>query len=246
MRDNLTNPIEDEFSEAALHLLLDEYASASGETLLARYETAAPLENPILDRKCRGQIRRYFRRKGIHRAIQRGAKAAAVLLVCLGLCLPLALSVEAIRVPVLNFCLVRYPRFLQIIASPKTPSEETRLFDALKAEQKAFAPDGYSVFQSDASAVSFFALYRSDAWETASISVYGNDGSLRVDSENCTQSELEINGMEAIHLKKKGTPEQSLLLFVTRQGVVCHLYASNLSEEAFLEFVYSFAGFFSV
>lgn len=99
------------------------------------------------------------------------------------------------------------------------------------------------MFQEDSGDSFFLSGYQNDAGDVASIGVYTSEGSLRVDSENCTETKLTVNGMDAVHWQKIGQTQQTLLLIDPENGVTCVLYASNLEETEFWHFVYTFAAF---
>lgn len=245
MRNNRTKTLEDKFCDAALNLILDEYAAESGAQLLKEYENTADVDSPAstLEEKCRKEIRSFFRKKHFKTALVRCAKTAVISIVCLGICLTMALSVDAIRIPFLNFFLERSSRYTQVSTYPAAPVESKNVFAALNMDRDSFAPDGYSLSQSDYNTSCFTALYANQKDDIASIGVYDIHGNLKVDSEDCTENTLTVNGFEAIHWKKKHEPAQSILLLIPEKGITCHLYASNLSETDFLDFVFRFAAF---
>ena len=243
MQDNRTKALEDAFGDAALNLILDEYAGESGAQLLKEYEHAARVSSPKLDALCKKQIYTVFRKKQLCTAAVRCVKAAVLTIACLGVCLTMAMSVEAIRVPVLNFFLERTPRYTQISTQPSGKSESTSVFAALNSERESFTPEGYTLFRAEYGAASFTAVYSNPAGDSANISVFDTHGNLRVDSEDCTETRLTVNGLEAIHWKNNRDPSQSVLLLVPEKEIVCHLYASNMTESDFWDFIYGFAAF---
>lgn len=244
MEDNRSKKLEDEFANAALDLLLDKYAGCSGAQMLEEY-THFCSENPMdeeLDRICSKKIRRTFQKQHFLKAAARCGKTAMILLVCLCFGLTLVLSVEALRVPFLNYFLVRFPQYTQVIFQPEAGEKEP-LFTSLHQSSPEFAPEGYTMFQADHGDSFFLSGYQNDAGDVASIGAYTSEGSLRVDSENCTETKLTVNGMDAVHWQKIGQTQQTLLLIDPENGVTCVLYASNLEETEFWHFVYTFAAF---
>ena len=244
MEDNHVKKLEDEFADAALDLMLDEYAGHSGAQMLEAY-THSHSEiagNEKLDRLCSRRIRHAFQRKHFRKAAAQCGKAAVMILVCLCCGLTLVLYMEALRVPFLNYFLVRFPQYTQVIFQPEAGEKEP-LFTSLHQSSPEFAPEGYTMFQEDHGDSFFLSGYQNDAGDVASIGVYTSEGSLRVDSENCTETKLTVNGMDAVHWQKIGQTQQTLLLIDPENGVTCVLYASNLEETEFWHFVYTFAAF---
>lgn len=243
MKDNRSKMLEDEFGNAALNLMLDKYAGESGAQLLEEYERASQTGGfaAELDRVCERQIRRVFQRRRFQELLLRFAKTAAVSIACLCLCLTMILSVDALRVPFLNFFLVRGQKYTQVGMQSEKASQSADLFAELEAASRDFAPDGYALTRAESTAASFSALYENEAGDIASISVYDGHGVLNVDSEDCTETRLTVNGLEAVHWKKRTTPAQSVLLLDPEREVCCHLYAANMPEADFWRFVYTFA-----
>lgn len=243
MEDNRAERLADQFADAALQLLLDEYAAQSGARLLAEYESDphAGVCPPELDEKCGKRIRRAFRKKRLLAITARCAKAAIAVLVCLCFSLTLAMSVEAIRVPMLRYYLERFPGHMTITTRQEETAGASDIFAALERERESFAPEGYSLTQSEEAGGFFTAIYENDRGDMAAIHVGESSATLSVDTEDCTETKRTVNGLEAFYWRKKNTPVQSVLLLVPEKEISCHLYASNLSEADFWAFVYGFA-----
>ena len=245
MKNNRSRILEEEFGDAALNLLLDEYSERSGAELLKAYQASAKGEflPSELDKTCTKMIQHTFHKHHLKVAAARCAKVAVVMIVCLCISITMIMSVEALRIPVLNFYLVRFPRYSQILPQSAKGSELVDLFSSLQDNCTSFAPKEYTLIQSEQSPGSFFAAYQNASGDCASISAYDNDGVVHFDSENCTETKLTVNGMEAYHWKKTDDPEQRLLLIAPDHGINCYLCARNMPEDDFWMFVYTFASF---
>ena len=146
MQDNRLKILEDEFGDAALNLLLDEYSAYHGAQLVEEYQTQEkgnwfPEE---LDKACRKRIQQKIHRQRLQKTASHCAKAAVIMIVCLCLSITMILSVEALRIPVLNFCLVRFPRFSQVLPQASITSDLSDLFVSLDNNCVSFEPEGYA------------------------------------------------------------------------------------------------------
>lgn len=171
--------------DAQMALLMDAYAKAEGEALMAESEL---LEEPMSEEfkaQCLRLIDREFakrRRKKRYRAAARNtAKAALVAFALIALLSVGIMSVEAIRVPVLNFFLEHKEKFTTIFFTPTDPVDTTRegmvqegplaglLPDTYKMDSYNELPNGNtrSVYLTDANK---FIMYSARRWENASMS----------------------------------------------------------------------------
>ena len=98
---------EEQIQDASLLILMDEYAQADGQKLLTNFKASGMTMPVSLDRVCQLQFDQYRRKSEkstlLRNTVYRVAKIAAVLVLVCSLSANLILSVEAIRVPCLNF-----------------------------------------------------------------------------------------------------------------------------------------------
>ena len=143
----------DQFDDAAFALMMDEYAEAEGERLRAEFEEAmrsgtAPACPPELDEKCRKQIKRHFgkQRRSAYAGLTRrvAGRAAACLLIALGISATLIMSVEALRVPFWKFLMKDYGTQMEFDFSDFSESGVPYV-DLLDTEDPVFfyVPEGY-------------------------------------------------------------------------------------------------------
>ena len=119
----------DNFEDARMALLLDEFAKEEGEVLLA--ESGQLEESEAFKAECLALIDKAFakrrRVKRFRRAVLSTARAALITFAVLGALTVGLMSVEAIRVPVLNFLIEYHEKFTSVIFTPSdivtTPAE---------------------------------------------------------------------------------------------------------------------------
>ena len=112
----------DNFEDARMALLMDAYAKEEGEALLAESEL---LEEPMSEEfkaECFALIDKAFakrqRARRFRRAALRTAKAALLTFAVLCALTMGLMSVEAIRVPVLNFLIEHHEKFTSVLFTP--------------------------------------------------------------------------------------------------------------------------------
>ena len=110
----------DNFEDARMALLLDEFAKEEGEALLA--ESGQLEESEAFKAECLALIDKAFakrrRVKRFRRAVLSTARAALITFAVLGALTVGLMSVEAIRVPVLNFLIEYHEKFTSVIFTP--------------------------------------------------------------------------------------------------------------------------------
>lgn len=232
MKDERRQRLLDQYEDAVLQLLMDEYAEAEGEALLKEFEEAerrGEVEDipEELDQKCRQIIHRSFaakRRKdraaGIGKML---GKVAVIVLLLTGFSTTIVLTVEAFRIPILNYLIKHDIRFSTLLflddnQDPKEdPLESIDVEDCVSADyilqSKTKNPDGSVIY--------FFENYE----KSISILIKPSVGMLNYDAESATQTPIKVNEWEAILITGEGyrviwlNAEHNLVFDVTTNGV---------------------------
>lgn len=232
MKDERRQRLLDQYEDAALQLLMDEYAEAEGERLLKEFEEAerrGEVEDipEELDQKCRQIIHRSFAaKKRKDRAANFGkmlGKVAVVVLLLTGFSTTLVLSVEAFRIPILNYLIKHDIRFSTLLffddnQDPKEdPLESIDVEDCVPADyvlqSKTRNPDGSLIY-----------LFE-NAEGDISVQITPCIGMLNYDAEKAKQIPTKVNDCEAILIDGEGyriiwlNAEQKLVFDVTTNGV---------------------------
>ena len=114
MNDQRRERLEDAWDETALELLMDDYAEIAGSELYDEYCSDLEIGNvedlpAELDESCQEMIHASFtaeskaKKNPLNTALSYVYKAAMVVLAIFGATTVLVVSVDALRVPVLNF-----------------------------------------------------------------------------------------------------------------------------------------------
>ena len=195
----------DQFDDAAFALMMDEYAEAEGERLRAEFEEAmrsgtAPACPPELDEKCRKQIKRHFgkQRRSAWAGIARRAagRAAACLLIALGISAALVMSVEALRVPFWKFIMEEYGSSTVFDFSGMNEENQGVYIDPLEMEDpvKFYLPEGYHnvSFEEDQGRIN--AVYETDDGRFVAFEMIHSDSNL----SNTVQSAYDFERFELV------------------------------------------------
>lgn len=233
MREHISD-LQQRFGDAAMELLMQEYAQTDGDLLLERYRGECDRVSmpDAMDRHCRNLIQKSYQRMLIISALKRTARVAACILIMLCLAFPLAMSVEAFRIPVLNFILKEGKEFTQVSFAQNTSSFSA--LDQLRVIIWEAVPDGYQLtlenvhtdkHMGSESITSLFIRFQDDQKRALAIGVTKAAGSISVDSENAETTSMELFGQQAVILAKDGelraiwvNEEQGQLYDVTGYG----------------------------
>lgn len=245
MKDERRQRLLDQYEDAALQLLMDEYAEAEGEALWKEFQEAesrGEVEDipEELDRKCKQIIHRSFaakRRKDRFASIGKMlGKVAVVVFLLTGFSTTVVLSVEAFRIPILNYLINHDIRFSTLLFLGDDKETEKDPLDSINVED--CVPAGYilqsKTYDSDGSVIYYFKNVQSDI----SIFITPSVGMLNYDSESAMQTPTKVNEWEAIQIVGDGyrviwlNAEYNLVFDVTTNGV---------SENEFWKIVYRLA-----
>lgn len=234
MNDERRQRLLDQYEDAALRLLMDEYGEVEGERLLREFEEAekrGEVENipEELDQKCKQIIHRSFatkrRRDRFLLASKALGKVAVFALLLTGFCMTVVLSVEAFRIPVLNYLIKHDVRFSTLLFLGE---EENKDMDPLEnIDVEDCVPEDYIL------------VYRKDDPDGASTYIFSNDnqslitinmapsvGMFNYDAEDAQQEPTKVNDYDAILISGEGyrvmwlNPESNYVFDVTADGLL--------------------------
>lgn len=246
MKDERRQRLLDQYEDAALQLLMDEYAEAEGERLLKEFEEAerrGEVEDipEELDQKCRQIIHRSFaakRRKDKVTSIGKMlGKVAVIVFLLTGFSTTVVLSVEAFRVPVLNYLIKNNIRFTSLLFSDKEEEVEENPYDEVAIDD--FIPSEYRLIKKNVEqkGISSFVYENTDS-KIISLQITPSDGMLNYDTENANTVPMKINGHEAIYIEKEGN---RIIWFDAERSLIFDLYSNGLNKSEFWEIAYGLA-----
>jgi len=195
-----------------------------------------------LDEKCRRLIETSFakqkRGQTINTITKYIAKVAVYVLLFLGAASTLVMSVDALRIPVLNFFLEHSSRDTVISLGEQNTS------DSINYEQITHAiddvlPDTYWLEAFVEREDGFFTiLFQSNDSQTVLIETLPHDNTLSIDTENAIPVEIMINGCDALFIEKDG---YRVVWINIEKQVSYSVYASAPDDSNFWEIVYTLA-----
>ncbi len=237
-----------EYDEALMELLMQENAEAEGEALWEAFQKAKESEAlpefpKDLDQSCRKMIRSaseqqartvFLKRMGI------GMKRAAVFaLIFLCLASTAVMSVDAIRIPVMNFFVMNKERYSVIYFGDDVPQENENDLSLEEQLLQIRPPKGYQILTHDSfKDSSTYLVYIDENKTKMNISFYLAKGLIHLDSEDVVEIETKINDFDAIFIKKKGL---RIVWYDSQRGGIFDIRADDLSEDEFWKFVYRVA-----
>lgn len=199
--------LREQYVDSAAALFMDRYAAVLLEDIAA--EPVPDVEIPeALDKKCRHLIRKALakkQRRFLGRTALRAVRAAAVAVVLLfGLAGILFTTVEAIRVPIINFFLAQKEGYLEITGSEAASG--TPDFAEKNARLAALLPEGYTLTAQEISGTgNASAVYENQAGNSIVFSAHSYRGTLRFDTEDAVSVEkITVGTREAVLVEKNG------------------------------------------
>lgn len=229
---------EKQMKDMAVSILLDEYTQLDVAQLLKEYEEAEengelPDVSDSLDEKCTEMIRREFKKKKHKKLSVQITKVlyrvAAVALMLVGLCTVSILSVEAWRVPALQFVWETFDR-RSSVSMEGEGSQENRSPETIIEKLAHSLPEDYVLVQKNLQDGHYQVRYMDHNGAYAELVIATYRHSSYFDTEHAEGTKIQISGREAIVISKNGLRilwlEQDSQLFVDFR-------ANNLSEKSF-------------
>ena len=242
MNEQKKQKLLEQYDDAAFALLMDEYAEEEGARLMAEFEAAqaagqVPQMPAELDEQCRRMIRRdRAKKRGIRaaRSFRKVAvKAAVAVLVFIGLITTVVMSVEALRIPVLNFIVEQYEKYA-ILSSEKTSpdyiSHDTPHGVGVNPLE-SLLPENYQLGTFDNSVEGHLLVtYLGNEDEYVSYTVYPATNLSFYDIENAEAESVTVMGYNALFIEKNG---YRLIWFNDTDNTAHSLTATHLSYNDF-------------
>ena len=219
--------IYDRYADAVTALVMEQYMTALAESLAA--EDRAPVEiGAELDGRCRKLIKKGYARqlrRSVGKKLLRGASVAAIvfLLLC-GVFAVLFSTVEAIRVPIINFFIEQKEKYLEITG--KDQDEYDRSEDVLAG----LVPEGYTPVECRRASNGNLTIWYVDAGDGM---IYYNEfimtnGTFQTDTEDAVIEDITIGGRDALLIEKYG---YKVVWYSPSGEVVYQLEGNQLSRE---------------
>lgn len=247
MKDDRRDQLQEQYEEAAFSLLMDQYAEEEGKRLLLEFEEAerkgdVPEIPPELDEKClqliKGTFAKKRRKDRIRRIARKLTSAAALVLLFLGLATTLVMSVDAIRIPVMNFFLYNETQYSSLFLGEDRNPVPFQENITSKIKSAPLPSDYELIIDRSEDNGTFFLCYQNTEGHLISFTTYLPDCALNYDTENIVQTELTIYDHPAFFIVKDG---YRVIWLDSDENMACDFYATNLDENLFWEIVYIIA-----
>lgn len=204
--------IYEQYVDAAAALIMDQYATAMQENIAAsateHIEISENLNNrchKIMKQRLAKRQRKYTIKRCFHLA----RTVAMIVLMCFGVVGILFTTVEAVRIPIINFFIEQNDGYLEISGADASHSENTQNAEIGTEKTDLFAsvlPKGYQLIVRDISnAGNTFAVYGNEDGEHITIAIEPFHGILHVDTEGATYVEkTTVLSYEAVITENDG------------------------------------------
>lgn len=198
----LSEAAREQLEEATVAVFMEQYAKALDAGIDKKLEECADEEfPPELEKRCRALIEKEYaksksekRRKDVVRFLQ---KAAILVVALLSLSSVLFMTVEAFRLPVINFFVEKTDRYWQMTANPEENIVPVNYDPENPLDGIIPAVFELTSLSGSVEACDLIAEYRDG--DTANITLFVNVsfGSLQVDGENAAVTDTKVAGHDA-------------------------------------------------
>ena len=246
MNEQKKQKLLEQYDDAAFALLMDEYAEEEGARLMAEFEAAqaagqVPQMPAELDEQCRRMIRRdraKKRGKQAARSFRKVAvKAAVAVLVFIGLMTTVVMSVDALRVPVLNYLIEQYGKYSSIDFSDQT--NNVTLGNSIDPLPNLI-PEGYTEVVYDDSNGLISVMYENESGNYILFYMIPASGEFWFDTEGATCENVMLGDYSAILIRE----ERLQMIWVDEDMQICFSFVSDgLDEDTFWDICESLASF---
>ena len=236
-KETINENVYEQYIDAATALVMEQYALAMREQLQAEENDAESVEFPAeLDKKCRKLIRKKLaKERGKHiakRALRFSGVAAALVIALFGIGGILFTTVEAVRIPIINFFVEQRDGYVEVNgAEQNTEAEESNNVDFLSLENPLadILPEGYELRLYDLNRTgNITAFYENAQGDSITLDVCKNQDVILIDTEDAVQERLKLGSYDAILVEKNG---YQLAWLDVETARLFHLNATALSRE---------------
>ena len=243
MSENKKLELLDQYDDVTFALLMDEYAEEEGARLRKEFEEAHASgevsdTSDALDKKCLQMIHRDFAKKrgkdNVRKIIRITSKVAVAVMVFLGVAATTIMSVDALRIPVLDFIVEHFSEYSSItFEDNNTPS----MHFAVDTFENAL-PDGYALVSHTITDNLTLVAYQNENGDIAQLNVTPAKGEIRLDTDGAIYSEIELYDYKAILLEENG---YQVFWHDENTNVVYTVQATALTKEQIIDICYALA-----
>ena len=228
--------VYEKYVDASVALFMEYYCATLSEDIhqeIDKMKTENVEFPDALDARCRATIKKECvarkRKQCLNSCVKGLRNVASVAIVLLALASVLFVSVEAIRVPIINYYISQNDQYLEFTS--RQP-ERAGSIENINAEDPlaGLLPDGYELLIVDQmSPMQITAIYKSADGNSIYFSMDTSDAVVRVDAENTqTLKEIQIDGCKGMLVVKDGAT--TVTWGYSGVGQTFILTSSNLTE----------------
>lgn len=204
--------VYERYVDASVALFMECYCATLSEDIHRQVDQvqADDLAFPAaLDVRCRSAIKKEYavrKRKQSLKSIAKGLRyAASFAVVLLALASVLFISVEAIRVPIINYYIAQSDQYVEFTSRQQEAPDGLANINA-EDPLAGLLPEGYELASIDIMSPNHcMAIYKSSDNKSISFSIYPSETVVRIDSENSqTVKEIQVCGLNGILIVKDG------------------------------------------
>lgn len=246
MSENKKLELLDQYDDVTFALLMDEYAEEEGARLRKEFEEAQAAgevtdTSDALDEKCLQMIHRDFAKKrgkdNIRKIIRMTSKVAVAVMVFFGVAATTIMSVDAWRLPVLNFIITHTDNSSVIhFEGNANTAHSTEEFPI------EFLPKGYEEVHSEISNGLLTCMYSNSNGNLFLFDMTTMDGKFAYDSEEAIVEERVVLDCAALYIKKENVLQ--LVWFDEDTQIAFNCIADGLHEDEFNELCINIAEYF--
>lgn len=235
MSENKKLELLDQYDDVTFALLMDEYAEEEGARLRKEFEEAQAAgeisdTSDALDEKCLQLIHRDFAKKrgkdNIRKIIRMTSKVAVAVMVFIGVAATTIMSVDALRIPVLNFIIEQYEQYSSLQLGD---NEQNNVVISTTDYVWGLLPEDYYVVSSTDTEMMKISMYENGTGDTVQFIMTQTAGTYNIDTEDALCSEIVIGDYKALLLEEDG---YQIIWYDEVDGVVYNFRATGLTKDA--------------
>lgn len=239
--------LEKKCEDIVFALLIRQYATEEEIQLLKEYNSALkngtlPEFPAELDKNCKKLINKSFskqeRKKKFTKAVTSITRAVATVLVFVGISTITIMSVDALRIPVLNFFLQESTQYSSVTTNKH--SDNTQIANDVETKMRGSPmPAEYCLVVQDISENGSIKLYYQNSSDKI-ISFFATPSSevTNYDTENALTTNVQLHDFDALFIEKDG---YRIIWFDAEADIQYDLFADGLEVDIFWELAYALA-----
>lgn len=241
MSENKKLELLDQYDDVTFALLMDEYAEEEGARLRKEFEEAQAAgevsdTSDALDEKCLQMIHRDFAKKrgkeNVRKIIRMTSKVAVAVMVFLGVLTTTVMSVDALRIPFINYLVEHYEIFSSINISGESESSESTTVTGDPIY--LLLPDAYSTIYFTENDNMINSGYQNDQGSTIYFDMLPATSEYRFDTENSEYEYIVIHGHEVMVISKDGF---QAVWVDSSETTIFSLFSSDMTKDEYTKLI---------